>query len=267
MEQDWSMESNPSKCEAITFTQKTKPMKGVCKLCNQVLITVPSAKYLGVHLNNKLSWNNHDITTKKVVMLKSFFSDIQFSEPKIPFFSIIVYQPTQETGSDRRRVRIMSPAVRCQCADVSLVVPSAHRPHDPLQLHLQQQWCIPPTATVWRLQALTRRTVARGMVGQRLLWRRTGTHQLRQDKADIKRHPADDMLHGGPTDKPGKCLPVSPTCELKATDQELKSDTHWWNWLCFQQAYIKASNRTFTVQMRYTHTRIPALVAGRSPCQ
>jgi len=56
--------------------------------------------------------------------------------------------------------------------------------------------------------------------------RRTGAHQLRRDKADIKRHPVADMLHGGPTDKPGKRLPVSPTCELKATDRELKSDTH-----------------------------------------
>ena len=64
------------------------------------------------------------------------------------------------------------------------------------------------------------------------------------------------MLRGGPTDKPGKRMPVSPTCELKATHQELKSDIHWWNWLCFQQAYIKASNSAFTitVQARYIHT-------------
>ena len=73
---------------------------------------------------------------------------------------------------------MMSPAVRRQRADVSLVVPSAPQPRDPLQLHLQQQWCIPPTATVWRIQALARRTVARGIVDQRLLRRRTaGAHQ------------------------------------------------------------------------------------------
>ena len=154
----------------------------------------------------------------RVGMLKSFFPDIRFSEPKILFFSIIVYQPTRETGSERRQVRMMSPAVRCQCADVSLVVPSAPQPRDPLQLRLQQQWCIPPTATVWRIQALARQTVARGIVDQQLLRRRTGAHQLQWDKADIKRHPADDMLRGGPTDKPGKRLPVSQTCELKATE-------------------------------------------------
>jgi len=45
--------------------------------------------------------------------------------------------------------------VRRQCADVSLVVPSAPRPRDPLQLRLQQQWRIPPTATVWPIQALS----------------------------------------------------------------------------------------------------------------
>ena len=112
--------------------------------------------------------------------------------------------------------------MRRQRADVSLVA----RPRDPLQLRLLQQWCITPTATVWRIQALVSRTVARGIVDQRLLRRRTGTHQLWRDKADIKRHPADDMLCGGPTDKPGKHLPVLPTWEIKATDWELKSDTH-----------------------------------------
>ena len=101
----------------------------------------------------------------------------------------------RETGSDKRQVQIMSPAMRCQRADVSLMVQSAPRPRDPLQLCLQQQWCIPPTATVWHIQALALRTVARpGIVGQRLLRRRTGAHHLWRDKADIKRQPAADML-------------------------------------------------------------------------
>ena len=46
------------------------------------------------------------------------------------------------------------------------------------------------------------------------------------ETADIKRHPtADrpDTLRGSPTDKPGKRLPVSPTCELKATDRHTDS--------------------------------------------
>jgi len=74
---------------------------------------------------------------------------------------------------------MMSPAVRRQRADASLVVPSAPRPRDPFQLRLQQQWCIPPTATVWHIQALMRRTVTRGIMDQRLLRQCTGAHQLR----------------------------------------------------------------------------------------
>ena len=102
-------------------------------------------------------------------MLKSFFLLLIFDSrnQKFDFFRLpIVYQPTRETGSDRRQVRMMSPAVRRQCTNVSLVVPSAPRPRDPLQLRLQQQWCIPPTATVWCIQALARRTVARGIMDQ-----------------------------------------------------------------------------------------------------
>ena len=72
-EQKWSMEFNPSKCKAITFTKKTKPVKGEYKLHNQVLTTVTSAKYLRVHLNNKRSWNDDvDITTKKASKTLNF---------------------------------------------------------------------------------------------------------------------------------------------------------------------------------------------------
>ena len=39
-------------------------------------------------------------------MLKSIFSDTRFSEAKIRFFSIIVYQLTWETGFDGRLVRL-----------------------------------------------------------------------------------------------------------------------------------------------------------------
>jgi len=67
------MEFNPSKCEAITFTKKAKPVKGDYKLHNQVLTSVTSAKYLGVHLNSKLSWNDHvDITAKKASQTLNF---------------------------------------------------------------------------------------------------------------------------------------------------------------------------------------------------
>ena len=53
-EHDWLMEFNPSKCEAITFTKKTKPVRTKYKLHDQILATVSSARYLGVHINSKL---------------------------------------------------------------------------------------------------------------------------------------------------------------------------------------------------------------------
>jgi len=233
-------------------------------------INSSAAKIAECFKPNTVLWAFHTIQPSRSYLTLRHSGDVKIVffwysilGTKNSIFSIIVYQPTRETGSDRSQVQIISPAVRRQHADVSLVVPSAPRPRDSLQFRLQQQWCIPPIATVWRIQTLARQTVARGIVDQRLLRRHTGAHQLQQDKANIKRHPpAADMLRGGPTDKPGKRLPVSPTCELKATDRQLKSDTHWWNWLCFQQAYIKASNRAFTVQKCYTHTG-----TGRRPCQ
>jgi len=51
MERDWLMEFNPSKCEAITFTKKTKPVKGDYKLNNQVIASFTSAKYLSSKLS------------------------------------------------------------------------------------------------------------------------------------------------------------------------------------------------------------------------
>ena len=60
------MEFNPSKCEAITFTQRTGLGKAKYNVHGTTLETVTSAKYLGVHISSKLTWNDYiDITTKK----------------------------------------------------------------------------------------------------------------------------------------------------------------------------------------------------------
>jgi len=72
-EHDWLMEFNPSKCEAITFTKKTKPVHTRYTLHDQTLATVSSARYLGVYINSKLSWNTHiDITAKKATQSLNF---------------------------------------------------------------------------------------------------------------------------------------------------------------------------------------------------
>jgi len=56
-EQDCLMEFKPAKCEAITFTKKTKSMKAEYRLYDVILTAVTSAKYLGVHISRKLFWS------------------------------------------------------------------------------------------------------------------------------------------------------------------------------------------------------------------
>ena len=46
-EAEWLMEFNPSKCEAVTFTKKTKSVKTEYTLHGVLLATVITAKYLG----------------------------------------------------------------------------------------------------------------------------------------------------------------------------------------------------------------------------
>jgi len=64
---------NPSNCEAVTFMKKTKPVKAEYKLHDVILASVTSAKYLGVHISSKLSWNTHvDISVKKATQSLNF---------------------------------------------------------------------------------------------------------------------------------------------------------------------------------------------------
>ena len=58
-ERDWSMQFNPEKCEVLRITNKRKAIVTEYKIRGQTLPTVDSAKYLGVTLHNKLSWNPH----------------------------------------------------------------------------------------------------------------------------------------------------------------------------------------------------------------
>ena len=65
-EKDWQMEFNPTKCEVLRFTRRRNPLRATYTIHGHTLQTVPNGKYLGVNLNEKLSWNQHvDATTKK----------------------------------------------------------------------------------------------------------------------------------------------------------------------------------------------------------
>jgi len=74
---------------------------------------------------------------------------------------------------------------------------------------------------------------------------RQSTHQ----KASNRRH----ANLCGPTNKPSKRLPVSPMCELKATDRGLKSDTHWRSASIHQSLESRVQ---FTHTMRIPHTAL-----------
>ena len=60
------MSFNPDKCEVIRITNKKKIIVAKYTIHGQVLHETNRAKYLGVTIDNTLSWNSHiDIMTKK----------------------------------------------------------------------------------------------------------------------------------------------------------------------------------------------------------
>ena len=58
-ERRWGMSFNPSKCNTINITRKTKPIVVAYTLKEEPLDNVKVATYLGVQLANNLTWHNH----------------------------------------------------------------------------------------------------------------------------------------------------------------------------------------------------------------
>ena len=60
------MQFNPSKCQVLQITKKSKPLNTKYILHNVEMESVSAAKYLGVTIEDHLSWTKHiDITTRK----------------------------------------------------------------------------------------------------------------------------------------------------------------------------------------------------------
>ena len=65
-ESDWQMQFNPGKCEVIRISRRKNLIQATYQIHQQDLSVVENGRYLGVTLNNKLSWNPHvDSVTKK----------------------------------------------------------------------------------------------------------------------------------------------------------------------------------------------------------
>ena len=67
-EQQWQMQSNPDKFEALTITKKHKPLHHDYTMHGHILQHVDSTKYLGLSISKNLSGNTHvDVVTKKQI--------------------------------------------------------------------------------------------------------------------------------------------------------------------------------------------------------
>ena len=65
-EKEWSMEFNPDKCEVLRISRKRTPINYPYTLHNIELKSSVNSKYLGVTVNQNLSWTNHinNVTAK-----------------------------------------------------------------------------------------------------------------------------------------------------------------------------------------------------------
>ena len=78
-ESTWLMRFNASKWQVVQVTKKSNPFLAKYTIHGQVLETVNSAKYLGVQLDTKMSFNNHvDAITRKAKRTRAAFSQNLF---------------------------------------------------------------------------------------------------------------------------------------------------------------------------------------------
>ena len=69
----WNMVFNPTKCEFLRVTNKTNPILMQYIIQGQVIEEVTSEKYLGITIDQHLTWNNHvKQVTNKANRIKYF---------------------------------------------------------------------------------------------------------------------------------------------------------------------------------------------------
>ena len=99
---DWLIEVYSQKCQALCVTSKRTPVKSAYSIQGQILEEANKAKYLGVTIQNTLSWNQHiDTTAKKASNTTAFLQrNLQQcprrTRPTIKNFLFAVTLPTQK---------------------------------------------------------------------------------------------------------------------------------------------------------------------------
>ena len=101
-ESTWKMEFHPNKCNLLRITNKTKKIAGNYFIHNTLVQETESAKYLGIVIDNKLSWKHHyDYLNKKanntLAFLRRHIHDCP-THIKNECYKTIV-RPTLEYGS------------------------------------------------------------------------------------------------------------------------------------------------------------------------
>ena len=71
----WLMEFNTSKCQAISITNKIKPIIGKYQVHDHILEQVNCAKYFGICIDSKLAFNTHvDAIVKRANSTRAFLA-------------------------------------------------------------------------------------------------------------------------------------------------------------------------------------------------
>ena len=68
------MSFNPTKCKFLCITNKKAPLTHCYYIATSLIKQVTSIEYLGVRIDNKLTWNDHiQYITHKAAQVNGFF--------------------------------------------------------------------------------------------------------------------------------------------------------------------------------------------------
>ena len=97
-EKDWQMLFNTDKCEHIRITNKRNIIQTSYNIHGHTLKETTQAKYLGVTIDNKLSWNSHvDQVTKRANQTTAFLRR-NLSRPKLKLCLFHLTLPTHQNS-------------------------------------------------------------------------------------------------------------------------------------------------------------------------